>query len=75
MFSDNVYRDDVGKTSLHAAASGVKVDGTIIETVDFLLKNGAMKILNKPSTEDERVKILASGQHCINFFQLMLSKP
>ena len=56
LVSDNVYRDDVGKTALHAAASGVKVDGTI-ETVDFLLKHGAMKILNKPSTEDERVKI------------------
>ena len=50
-------RDDTGKTPLHAAASGVKVDGTI-ETVDFLLKNGATKTLNKCSSEEDRVNIL-----------------
>ena len=40
---------------MHAAASGVKSEGTI-ETVDYLLKHGAMKILNKPSSEEESVK-------------------
>ena len=48
-------RDDNGKTPLHAAASGLKVEGTI-ETVDYLLKHGAMKMLNKASSETERVK-------------------
>lgn len=48
-------RDKVGKTPLHAAASGVKSEGTI-ETVDYLLKHGATKILNKPSSEEESVK-------------------
>ena len=56
-------RDDVGKTPLHAAASGVKVDGTI-ETVDYLLKNGAMKILNLRSKE---------GEESVNYFYAAFS--
>jgi ankyrin repeat protein len=53
-----VSRDDVGKTPLHAAASGLKVDGTI-ETVDYLLKHGASAILNQRSEEGiESVSIL-----------------
>ena len=50
----NARRDENGKTPLHAAASGVKVDGTV-ETVDFLLQKGAMRMLNKFSLEEEKV--------------------
>ena len=50
-----ICRDDRGNTSLHAAASGVKVEGTL-ETVDFLLKEpGAKEVLNQPNSEKERV--------------------
>ena len=49
------YSDDQGKTPLHAAASGVKSKGTI-ETVDYLLKHGAMEVLNEQSSEEESVK-------------------
>ena len=58
----DVCRDDSGKTPLHAAASGVKVDGTI-ETVDFLLKHGAMRILNKQSTEKEEVSGIMNSRN------------
>lgn len=54
-------RDIRGKTPLHAAASGIKVDGTI-ETVDYLLKHGAKEILNQRSTEgDESVMTNAAA--------------
>ena len=53
----NLYSDNVGKTPLHAAVSGVKVEGTV-ETVNYLLKHGAMKTLNQRSTEEESVSII-----------------
>ena len=54
-------RDDVGKTPLHAAASGLKVHG-MIETVDYLLKQGAMKILNKASSDTSEEESVRSSE-------------
>jgi ankyrin repeat protein len=48
------YSDAHDRTPLHAATSGVKSEGTV-ETVSYLLKHGAMEVLNNQSKEEERV--------------------
>ena len=49
-------RDENRKTPLYAACSGIKVEGTI-ETVEFLLENGAMVVLNEKSSEGVSIRI------------------
>ena len=52
----SMYRDDNGKTPLYAACSGVKVDETT-ETVEYLLENGAMAVLNDKSSEGVSTRV------------------